>query len=106
MTPAERKLWAYLRRDQLRAVNFRRQHCIGPYVADFCSPKAKLIIEVDGGEHMNQIEHDQERTAFLASKGYRVIRFWNHDVMNNMNAVIAAIMAALPPLPCPPPNAK
>jgi len=74
MTPAERKLWLHLRNDQL-GVKFRRQHAIGPYIPDFCSPKAKLIIELDGGQHLEQEEYDQKRTEYLEEQGYKVIRF-------------------------------
>src|SRR5512140_907244 len=77
-TPAETRLWSYLRKDQL-GITFRRQHAIGPYIADFCAPSKKLIIELDGSQHLDQAESDAERTDFLASKGYRVLRFWNSD---------------------------
>ena len=93
-TPAEYKLWSRLRNDQL-GVTFRRQHAIGKYIPDFCSPKAGLIIELDGSQHLEQEEYDQERTNYLASQGYKVIRFWNNDVMNNIDGVILAIMQAL-----------
>ena len=94
LTPAERKLWAYLRGDKL-GVNFRRQHAVGNYIPDFCSPKAKLIIELDGSQHLEQEEYDKERTEYLESQGYKVIRFWNNDVMNNLEGVILAIIYAL-----------
>jgi very-short-patch-repair endonuclease len=94
-TPAERKLWAYLRGKKLNGVNFRRQHAIGNFVPDFCAIKEKLVIELDGGQHLKQEEHDKERTKYLESRGYRVIRFWNRDVMKNMNGVIQAINQAL-----------
>ncbi len=95
-TQAEARLWARLRRRQLCGFNFRRQHAIGPYIADFCSPKGRLIIELDGSQHREEEEYDAERTVFLASKGYRVLRFWNDDVMNNLDGVIAAILNVLP----------
>lgn len=94
-TPAEAKLWAYLRRNKLRGVSFRRQHAIGRYVADFCSPSAKLVIEVDGSEHLRQEEDDAVRTKYLESKGYRVLRFWNTQVLNEIDGVIQAIREAL-----------
>ena len=94
-TPAEQKLWAYLRGKKLNGVSFRRQHALGPYVADFCAIKAKLIIELDGSQHLEQEEYDQARTAYLESQGYKVIRFWNNDVMNDINGVIRAIEIAL-----------
>ena len=90
-TPAERKLWAYLRRDQLDGVNFRRQHAIGNYIVDFCSPKHKLIIELDGSQHLEQEEYDTQRTNYLKEQGYQVIRFWNNQVLNDMDGVIQAI---------------
>jgi very-short-patch-repair endonuclease len=95
LTPAERKLWAYIRGNQLNGVNFRRQHAIGKYIPDFCSPKAKLIIELDGSQHLEQEEYDLERTRYLESQGYKVLRFWNHQVMNDIDGVIRAILFAL-----------
>jgi len=94
LTPAEHKLWAQLRNDQLGA-NFRRQHAIGNYIPDFVCIQKKLIIELDGGQHLEQAEYDAERTKYLESKGYKVIRFWNNDVMNDINAVIRHIQFAL-----------
>ena len=93
-TPAERKLWSRIRNDQLGAT-FRRQHAIGNYIPDFCSRKAKLIIELDGSQHLEQREYDKERTEYLQSKGYTVLRFWNNEVMNNMEAVMLLISNAL-----------
>lgn len=101
LTPAERKLWAYLRGDKL-GVNFRRQHAVGNYITDFCSPKAKLIIELDGSQHLDQQEYDAERTKYLEAQGYKVIRFWNNQVMNEINAVILVIMEAIHPHPASP----
>lgn len=94
LTPAERKLWAYLRGNKF-GNNFRRQHAIGNYIADFCCPKEKLIIELDGSHHIDQHEYDNERTLFLESKGYKVIRFWNNDVLNNIEAVLKVIWDTL-----------
>jgi very-short-patch-repair endonuclease len=93
-TPAERKIWSRIRDDQL-GVTFRRQHAVGNYVPDFCSPKAKLIIELDGSQHLEQEEYDEDRTKFLESLGYKVIRFWNIDVMKNIDSVILAIIHAM-----------
>ncbi|MBI5842226.1 MAG: endonuclease domain-containing protein [Chloroflexi bacterium] len=93
-TPAERKLWSRIRNDQL-GVTFRRQHAVGIYIPDFCSPKAKLIIELDGSQHLEQEEYDGERTKYLESQGYKVIRFWNNDVLNNIDGVILAIIHAM-----------
>jgi len=94
-TPAEAKLWAYLRRNKLRGVGFRRQHAIGRYIVDFCSPSKHLVIELDGSQHMSQEEADAERTKFLEGKGYTVLRFWNDRVLNNIAGVILAIEHAL-----------
>ncbi len=93
-TPAERKLWAAIRNDQL-GVNFRRQHAIGNYIPDFACVEKKLIIELDGSQHLEQEEYDQERTQYLESQGYKVIRFWNNEVLNNIAGVILAIIHAL-----------
>jgi very-short-patch-repair endonuclease len=95
MTLAERKLWARLRGHQVEGVHFRNQHAIGNYVVDFCAPRRKLIIELDGSQHLQQQEYDEARTRYLGSQGYRVIRFWNHDVMKNINGVILVILQAL-----------
>ncbi len=94
-TPAERKLWAYLRGNKLHGVNFRRQHAIGRYIPDFCSAKDKLIIELDGSQHLEQEEYDDERTKYLESQGYRVIRFWNNQVLNDIETVVRAITIEL-----------
>lgn len=93
-TPAEVKLWSRIRNDQL-GVTFRRQHAIGNYIPDFCSPKAKLIIELDGSQHLEQEEYDEERTKNMNSLGYKVIRFWNNEVTNHMDGVILAIVHAM-----------
>jgi very-short-patch-repair endonuclease len=94
-TPAEAKLWSRLRAHQLNGVQFRRQHAIGNYIVDFCAPGQKLIIEVDGGQHLEQEEYDNERIAFFESKGYRVLRFWNKDVLREIESVLGAIVEAV-----------
>lgn len=94
-TEAETKLWRALRMHQLGGVHFRRQHSIGPYIVDFCAPRRKLIIELDGGQHLEREEYDQRRTAYLEEKGYRVLRFWNNYVMNDLDSVVQAILDAL-----------
>ena len=82
-------------------VHFRNQHAVGNYVVDFspkgtpCAPRKKLIIELDGSQHLEQEEYEKERTAFFESKGYRVLRFRNNDVMNNLDAVLKVIWGAL-----------
>ena len=90
-TEAEAKLWSRLRAHRMAGVQFRRQHAIGNYIVDFCSPRRKLIIELDGSQHLDQAEYDLERTHYLEAKGYRVLRFWNNDVMNEIDAVLNVI---------------
>ena len=94
-TLAETKLWFALRSHQLENIHFRRQHPVGKYIVDFCSPQAKLIIELDGSQHLEQQAYDAERTEFLESRGYRVLRFWNNAVMDNLDGVIIMILEAL-----------
>src|SRR5512133_3784205 len=89
-TPAEVKLWSRIRNEQL-GNSFRRQHAIGNYNVDFCVPRKKLIIELDGSQHLEQQEYDEERTKYLEGRGYRVLRFWNHDVLNNTETVLSVI---------------
>jgi very-short-patch-repair endonuclease len=79
----------------MKDVHFRNQHAIGKYIVDFCAPRRKLIIELDGSQHLEQEAYDAERTAFLESKGYRVLRFWNNQVMNEIEGVLHVIYAAL-----------
>ena len=91
LTPAEVKLWAQLRAHRMADAHFRNQHAIGNYVVDFCAPRKKLIIELDGSQHLEQEDYDAERTEFLKSKGYKVLRFWNNDVMNDIDSVLNVI---------------
>ena len=95
MTPAETKLWQHLRAHRMGDVHFRNQHSIGNYIVDFCAPRKKLIIELDGSQHLEQGEYDKERSAFLKLKGYRVLRFWNNDVMKDIDSVLTVIWEAL-----------
>ena len=95
MSPAEAKLWKHLRSHRMGDVHFRNQHAIGNYIVDFCAPRKKLIIELDGSQHLEQQEYDEERTKYLEARGYRVLRFWNNDVMNNMEAVVKVIWSVL-----------
>lgn len=94
-TDAERHLWKYLRKRQLAGYKFRRQEVFGNYIVDFVSLEAKLIVELDGGQHLEQQDKDRLRTEYLNSLGYRVIRYWNHHVLNQTDDVIADIMAHL-----------
>jgi very-short-patch-repair endonuclease len=94
-TDAERKLWGQLRSRQLAALKFRRQHPIGPFIVDFCCVERGLAIELDGGQHVTQIESDAKRTLFLRCRGFQVLRFWDNEVLNNIDGVLEQIYQAL-----------
>ena len=94
LTDAERKLWLVLRNRQLEGAKFRRQQPIGPFIADFVCQEHRIIVEADGGQHA-QSAADARRTVFLESKGYRVLRFWNNEILNNLDGVAQAISSAL-----------
>src|SRR5690242_15841472 len=106
LTDAERIIWYGVRAHRLNGVGFRRQAPIGPYFVDFVSHAAKLIVEIDGGQHFEneQEKRDGRRTRFLEGKGYRVLRFSNLDVMSNRNGVLERIAEAVqaPAAPSPP----
>ncbi|MFC7301205.1 endonuclease domain-containing protein [Cognatiluteimonas weifangensis] len=101
-TDAERKLWQSLRGRQLFGFKFRRQYPIAGYIADFACPEAGLVIELDGGQHLEQTDYDAERTRKLAVNGYRVMRFWNDDVLLRTKAVLDEVCRQLAPHPNPP----
>ena len=94
-TEAERTLWKRLRMRQLDGHKFRRQQPLGRYIVDFVCVERKLVIELDGGQHAEQVQSDVERTAWLEAQGFRVLRFWNYDVLNGPEAVTEAIREAL-----------
>ncbi len=106
-TIAERLLWAELRNHVRAGCPFRRQAPIGPFIVDFVCQRAALVIEVDGSQHMERQAEDGRRTAWLAGRGFRVLRFANDEVLTNLDGVVEAITAALaatsPPPPTPPP---
>jgi very-short-patch-repair endonuclease len=115
MTIAERKLWWHLRRIAPERSHFRRQATLGPYYADFACHEFRIVVEVDGGQHGCDTgsNADKARTDFLNSRGYRVLRFWNNDVLRNIDGVLSTIQAALdetsatgPPPPTPPRHAS
>ena len=93
LTPAEAKLWQRLRRKQLHGLKFRRQHPIFRFIADFCCNEHRLVVEVDGQHHAEpeQQAYDQARTVWLEQRGYRVIRFTNHEVQTNIGGVLQEI---------------
>lgn len=93
MTDAEQKIWHHLRQRQLNNLKFRRQQIIGNYIADFVCFETKLIIEIDGGQHTE--ETDKDRTEFLEKEGYKILRFWNNDVLNNIDGVLETILSEL-----------
>src|SRR5712672_1027258 len=97
LTAAERVIWYAVRAHRLNGASFRRQTPIGPFIVDFVCHEARLIIEVDGGQHFESEneKRDARRDRFLASKGFRVLRFNNHDVMTNRQGVVEAIDTAL-----------
>ena len=94
-TEAERTLWKHLRLRQLVGRKFRRQQPLGDHVVDFVCFEKKVIVELDGGQHAEQVAPDAQRTAWLGAQGFRVLRFWNHEVLRDMEAVKEAIREAL-----------
>lgn len=95
MTDAERTLWFRLRGRRLEGYRFRKQVPLGHYVADFACMAPRLVVEVDGGQHASQIERDETRTEWLQSQGFKVLRFWNHEVSENLDGVLLTIVDAL-----------
>jgi very-short-patch-repair endonuclease len=95
MTAAERRIWQILRSQQMRGHKFRRQVPIGRYIADFACHEARLIVEIDGGQHDRSSPQEAERSTFLQNEGYRVLRFWNNEVLGNLGGVYEAIAGEL-----------
>ena len=97
MTKQERIVWQFLRNRSVNGNKFRRQYPIGNYIVDFICHEKKLIIEIDGGQHNDDkhICYDKERTKYLETKGYKVIRFWNSDIDNNIEGVYQEILKYL-----------
>ena len=93
-----------LRHRQVESAKFRRQHPIGNYIADFVCHKAKLIIEVDGGQHNEHVASDLARTAVFEAHGYRVLRYWNNDVLGNIDGVLEDIQRVVTSTPTPNPS--
>ena len=94
-TDAERMLWKYLRAHRLAGYKFRRQVVIEPYIVDFLCLEAMLVVEADGGQHLEQAADDLKRSIFLESLGYKVIRFWNHEVLRDTQTVLEQIHSSL-----------
>ena len=91
MPDAEALLWSLLRNRRLANAKFRRQHVIAPYIVDFYCAEHRLVIELDGGQHSEQQDYDQRRDAFLEQKNITVLRFWNHQMLNETEAVLEEI---------------
>lgn len=100
-TDAEKSLWNHLKSKQLASTKFRRQQPIGNYIVDFVSLDKKLVIELDGGQHSINAPEDQERNKWLAGQGFKVLRFWNNDVLKNIENVLESIMENVSPIPTP-----
>ena len=94
-TKAEKRLWSVLRRQQVEGHRFRRQAPIGRYIVDLVCLRRRLVVEIDGGQHATRVQADAARTAWLESQDFRVLRFWNNDVLGNTNGVLEAIRQAL-----------
>jgi len=101
---AESVLWRHLRARRLLGYKFRRQVVMEPYIVDFVCLEVRLIIEADGGQHSNQVTYDTRRTAVLEGMGYRVMRFWNHEVLGELQSVLEQIRTALIEAPSPQPS--
>jgi very-short-patch-repair endonuclease len=103
-TEAEARLWYHLRAHRFMGLKFKRQKPVGRYIADFVCWERRLIVELDGGQHAEQAAYDRQRDAWLRSEGYTVLRFWNNDVMQQLEGVLEQIRCAvesfsLAPLP-------
>ena len=94
-TDAEKSLWRYLRNRGLNGYKFRRQHPVGPYIADFVCVEKGLIVELDGGQHALRHEKDLKRSAYLEASGFQILRFWNNQVLKEIAAVLEVIASAL-----------
>jgi very-short-patch-repair endonuclease len=105
-TEAERKLWGVLRNRQIRGVRFNRQFPVGQFICDFASRERRPVIELDGGQHALTAQYDARRTAFLEGEGYRVMRFWNNEVMDNLDGVTTRIEEVLDNMPSPSPSRR
>ncbi len=98
-TDAENRMWYYLRNKRLSGYKFVREQVIGNYIADFVCREKKIIIEIDGGQHMAAVQYDLMRTKYLESNGYKVIRFWNNEVFQDIKAVMDSILNIINTVP-------
>jgi very-short-patch-repair endonuclease len=99
MTDAENRIWYFLRNRRLNGYKFVREFVIGPYIVDFVCREKRLIIEIDGSQHMEALEYDKRRTEFLEMNGYRVFRIWNNEVFKNIHGVLETILSLLQSVP-------
>ncbi len=102
-TDAEAKIWYHLRAKRMCGVKFKRQVPMGAYIVDFVAKDLKLIVEIDGGQHNDQV--DYERTAWLENQGFKVLRYWNNEVLTNIEGVLESIRMSLEPTQTPSPPA-
>ena len=100
-TEAEQRLWYHLRAHRFHGLKFKRQKPMGRYIVDFVCIERRLIIELDGSQHSEQMDYDQSRDAWLRSRGYTVLRFWNNDVLQQLENVLEQIRLTLSPGPSP-----
>ena len=101
---AERRFWWRVRNRRLDGYKFKRQFLIGKYIVDFVCLDCNLIVELDGSQHARQVEYDQVRDAFLKARGFRILRYWNYDVLTNMDGVLEGVRIALQQAPSPQPS--
>jgi very-short-patch-repair endonuclease len=98
LTDAERKIWQVVRAKRFGKSKFKRQERIGFYIVDFVCYQKKIIIEIDGKQHLDNVEYDSQRTKWLEEQGFRVLRFWNDDILSNIEVVKKVIFRLLSPL--------
>ena len=99
ITLAENRMWYFLRNRRLKGYKFVREYVIDRYIADFFCREKRLVIEIDGSQHIDTAEYDQQRTEHLSALGYKVLRFWNNDVFNNISGVLNAIVSSIESVP-------
>ena len=91
LTYSENKLWSHIRKRQINKLKFRRQHPIGNFIVDFVCLEKKIVIEIDGGQHNENADYDLQRTKWLENEGYKILRFWNNEVLENTDSVLEVI---------------
>jgi very-short-patch-repair endonuclease len=96
MTPQEAILWGHLRGGRMEGFKFRRQMWLCGFVADFACPEARLVVEADGSQHVEDADYDAQRAAIFGREGWQILRFWNNEINSDLDGVLVAIRAALP----------